>query len=103
MITSPVPSSFQRRLVKNLPGQPPSGATLPSRAPGAAAKIMPQLGALGAASFQRPAIPRSGVDAAEPPNGSLAQPARSSAMKKPPAARTIIINFRLESILNRDV
>src|SRR5665647_1345572 len=84
---------LQRRLRKNLPGQPPSGETVPSRA--SPRKYMPQAGASGAASIQRPAMP-VGTDCAaevEPPNDNPppAQPASIRAMRMPPATGSLAI------------
>lgn len=50
-------SNVHLRLVKNFPGQPPSGAIVPWSAPGAFPKVMKQPPAPAWLSFQRP--PRS--------------------------------------------
>src|SRR5262245_22285727 len=55
-MTSPCGSNVHLRLVKKLPGQPPSGAIVPSAAPGEPAKFMLHELAAGEASTQRPAM-----------------------------------------------
>src|SRR5690348_2715366 len=54
-------AKVQRLLVKNLPGQPPSGTMGPSTWPGAPPNSMPQGGALGADNSQRPLMSDCGV------------------------------------------
>src|ERR1700733_15023398 len=54
MISAPC-SKVHLRLVKKLPGQPPSGAIVPWGAPGLWANVMKQPPPLAAVSRQRPA------------------------------------------------
>src|SRR5208283_5346453 len=104
LIVSAPCSTVQCRLVKKLPGQPPSGSIEPSCPPGAPAKFIPQDGALGADKIQRPVMITSGVGAAAgvaPPIGLPAQPATINATRTPPATRIVgslkAISFWLES------
>src|SRR5450759_3727327 len=90
LIVSALCSSVQCQLVKNLPGQPPSGSMVPSCAPGAPAKFMPQDGALGVDSIQRPVMSSVGAGAGvAPPNGLPAQPASINTTTTPPATRIV--------------
>src|SRR5689334_19146354 len=57
-------SKVHLRLVKKLPGQPPSGAIVPCTAPGELPRFMKQAPPLAAASFQRPARSTGGGDGA---------------------------------------
>src|SRR5579871_434841 len=57
-------SKVHLRLVKKLPGQPPSGAIVPCRAPGELPRFMKQAPPPAAASFQRPARSTGGGDGA---------------------------------------
>ncbi len=63
MISTPC-SKVHLRLVKKLPGQPPSGAIVPCAAAGALPKFMKQARLPAAVSFQRPVRSTGGGEAA---------------------------------------
>src|SRR5580765_1402767 len=81
------------RLVKKLPGQPPSGAIVPSVARGAPEKFIPHCPRLGDVSIQRPAIliATGGAFSLDCPGGHPKSEKRSP-RRSPvqPAADTII-------------
>src|ERR1700742_2631529 len=109
LMVRPVLVFTQARLVKNRPGQPPSGAMLPCFSSGGPPKCRPQDGALGAESIQRPRMPTGGGGccAAAAGGDSLsvmplpAQPASRHAMRTPPAAFAAVIR-RGASLHGRD-
>jgi hypothetical protein len=88
-MTSALCSSVHLRLVKNLSGQPPSGAIVPSLAP--APKFMPQVPPFADVKTQRPSITGGGDEAcpAEPVARSAdAQPASQVSMSGATSGRS---------------
>src|SRR5580704_10738424 len=100
-------SNVHLRLVKKLPGQPPSGAMVPWPAPGASPNVMKQPPPAAAASRQRPARSTgggvggggAGGGAAATGGGSgfgaLAQAASAASMSK---AATALAPRRLQDL-----
>src|SRR6516164_7530438 len=86
MVSAPC-RNVQWRLVKNLAGQPPSGETTPCFAPGAPLNSIPQGGALGAASTQRPGIFGFCAPPVVSPNGLPAQSESNNAVTAPPTVQ----------------
>src|SRR5262249_35701283 len=92
VIVSTPPSIAQRRLMQKLPGQPPSAATVPARAPGSPPNSRPQEGAFGALKTQRPAMEASAVGG--PNERSPAQPDSVRTTRTPMAALTTMLPQR---------
>src|SRR4051794_34972372 len=90
-------ANVQRLLVKNLPGQPPSGTMDPLTRPGAPPNSMPQGGAPVADNSQRPLMSDCGVGGAGAGPCSVAQALSISAATRAPA-----IDARMRSLHRRD-